>query len=75
MEKEKLIELSKQYFDNKKDLKEIVASSDGQFFYTVEDAGYYCAKNKVTLITIKREDLQPKIEKPKVEKKDVKKDK
>lgn len=60
MEKEKLIELSKQYFDNKKDLKEILASSDGHFFYTEADASYHVAKKDVIMYKIKREDLKPK---------------
>lgn len=69
MDKEKLIELSKQYFDNNKDLNQIIACSDGNFFYTDADASYHFAKNKVQKHLIKREDLIPKaavkIEKPK----------
>ena len=60
MEKEKLIELSKQYFDNNKSLKEIFASVDGHFFYKEEDASYHLAKTQKSLIKITREDLKPK---------------
>ena len=60
MEKEKLIELSKQYFDNNKELEEILASSDGHFFYTESDASYHVAKNDIVMYKIKKEDLKPK---------------
>ena len=63
MEKEKLIELSKQYFDNNKDLKQIIASSDGHFFYTEPDASYHVAKNNIVTYIIKRSDLEKPVEK------------
>lgn len=75
MDKEKLIELSKQYFDNNKDLNEIIACSDGNFFYTDADASYHFAKNDVEKHVISRVDAYPpKVEKPKVVKKVVKKE-
>ena len=70
MEKEKLIQLSKQYFDSNPSLKEITACSDGNFFYTESDASYHFAKNKVQKYVIKRSDLDAK----KVVKKVIKND-
>ena len=68
MEKEKLIELSKQYFDNNKDLNEIFASSDGNFFYAVSDLNYHVARTGLKGFTINRTEAYPK----KVEKIEVK---
>ena len=60
MTREKLIELSKQYFESNKDLQQIIACSDGNFFYSDADASYHLAKNKLEKYLIKREDLNPK---------------
>ena len=68
MEKEKLIELSKQYFDNNKDLNKIYVSSDGQFFYIESYIDYHVARTKEKKFTITRADVYPK----KVEKVDEK---
>lgn len=68
MEKDKLIELSKQYFDRNKDLKVIFASSDGNFFYTESDAYYHVARTGLKKYDIKKEDAFPPkktVEKPK----------
>ena len=75
MNKEKLIELSKQYFDNKKDLNQIVACSDGNFFYNEVDASYHFSKNKLDKYLITREDVYPIAieEKPEEVKKEPKK--
>lgn len=71
MEKEKLIELSKQYFDNNKDLNKIYVSSDGNFFYIESYVDYHVARTKTQKIKITRaEAYPPKVEKP-VEVKEV----
>jgi len=78
MNREELTELSKQYFNSNKDLDQIIACSDGNFFYTESDASYHFAKNDIEKYVISRADLNPPkpvIKEPikKVEKKVVKK--
>jgi len=73
MNKEELIKLSKQYFDSNKNLKEIIACSDGNFFYTDADASYHFAKNDLQKFVITREDLNPPVVKEVVKKQEPKK--
>lgn len=60
MDKEKLIELSKVYFEESKELKEIFATPDGHFFHTEADASYHKAKTQCHLFKITRDELKPK---------------
>ena len=71
MEKEKLIELSKQYFDNNKDLNEIFASSDGNFFYKESYVDYHVARCKLIKHKITRIEAYPVIVEKPVEVKEV----
>jgi len=74
MTKEELTKLSKQYFDSNKALNQIIACSDGNFFYTDADASYHFAKNDVQKFVITREDLNPHVEvKKEIEKEPLKK--
>jgi len=69
MEKSKILEIAKQYFEAHKDLKAIYVCDDGNVFYPEAKSfvNAHCKQNKVKETLVKREDLS---EKPKVEKKE-----
>lgn len=55
---EKLIKLSAQYFEARKELNEIFVSPDAHFFYSVQASVYHCSNNGTNVTRITRDMLK-----------------